>query len=112
MELKESQTNKQNIVYTLQYCTHSRPDIKSITQVRDQTDKQMTMMIISAQSSPQISASVPHSRHPPLRWEHCSTPLPPGTITYTWKRETRREVRWRKGEGGETHTVKHCEIRN
>lgn len=51
---------------------------------RRQVNKQTTV-VVSAQSSPQISASVPHSRHPPLRWEHCSTRPPPGTVTYTWK---------------------------
>lgn len=51
---------------------------------RRQVNKQTTV-VISAQSSPQISASVPHSRHPPLRWEHCSTHPLPGTVTYTWK---------------------------
>lgn len=57
-----------------------------------QTDKHVT---ISAQRSPQISASVPHSRHLPLRWEHCSTPPPPGPIAYTWTRE-RGRIRERK----------------
>lgn len=46
------------------------------------------MLVILTQPSPQISASVPRYRHPPLRWEHCSTPPPLGTVTYTWNQES------------------------
>lgn len=53
--------------------------------------------------SPQISASVPRSRRPPLRWERCSTPPPPDTITCTWKRER---------EGGEEREDGHIQRRH
>lgn len=59
--------------------------------------------------SPQTSASAPHCRRPPLRWERCSTRPLPGITTYTWDEETRDTDKYR---GKIYKNYLHCQIQN